>query len=177
MIIETARLRLTPHAPEHLLALIEGEDRFEECSGMRVAPSLRSFFVSEEVSPEWLAGLRESMAADPWRHGFAVVDRESGALIGSVGFTGPPDKEGTAEVAYGIAPDFQGCGYATEAAAAGVAFAFGSGLVRVLRAHTLPTANASMRVLEKCGFTRIGEIVDPTDGLVVRWERKQQATG
>ena len=108
MIIETARLRLTPYAPEHLLALIEGEDRFEECSGLRVAPSLRSFIVSDEVSPEWLAGLRDSMSADPWRHGFAVVDRESGVVIGSIGFTGPPDKDGMAEIAYGIAPDFQG---------------------------------------------------------------------
>jgi len=27
-----------------------------------------------------------------------------------------------------------------------------------------------MRVLEKLGFTSVGEVVDPEDGLVVRWE-------
>ena len=75
------------------------------------------------------------------------------------------------EIAYGIAPDFQGQGYATEAAQAGIGFAFSCEEVRVIRAHTLPTPNASTRVLLKCGFQRKGEIVDPEDGLVWRWER------
>ena len=62
------------------------------------------------------------------------------------------------EIAYGIVPVFQGHGYATEAAQAAVAFAFGSGQVRHVRAHTFPTLNASTRVLAKCGFTRSGEV-------------------
>ena len=41
---------------------------------------------------------------------------------------------------------------------AAVAFAFGSGQVRHVRAHTFPTLNASTRVLAKCGFTRSGEV-------------------
>jgi hypothetical protein len=28
-----------------------------------------------------------------------------------------------------------------------------------------------MRVLAKCGFKSLGEVVDPEDGLVGRWER------
>ena len=73
------------------------------------------------------------------------------------------------EIAYGIVPVFQGHGYATEAAQAAVAFAFGSGQVRHVRAHTFPTLNASTRVLAKCGFTHSGEVEDPEDGLVWRW--------
>jgi len=171
MAIETVHLRLTPYSPEHLLALIEGEGRFEECFGLPAAEGLRAFFVSDDVSPAWLAQLRASTAADPWIHGFAVVHRESGLVIGAVGFKGPPDEDGMVEIAYGIVPGYQRRGYATEAAEAGVAFAFDSGNVRQVRAHTLPTPNASTRVLAKCRFKQIGEVVDAEDGLVWRWER------
>ena len=66
---------------------------------------------------------------------------------------------------------------ATEAAEGLASFAFGSGRVRVVRAHTLPEPNASTRVLAKCGFRYIGEVIDPEDGLVWRWEKHQGDTG
>jgi ribosomal-protein-alanine N-acetyltransferase len=71
-------------------------------------------------------------------------------------------------------PACEGRGYAAEAAAALVAFAFASGQVRLVRAHTLPEANASTRVLLKCGFHHVGAVVDPDDGPVWRWERGPQ---
>jgi RimJ/RimL family protein N-acetyltransferase len=170
MEIKTTRLRLIPFSPEHLLALIEGTERFAERFSLRAADGLREFFVSADVSPGWLAQLRASSAADPWTHGFAAVHRASSAVIGSVGFKGPPNEVGMVEIAYGIVPGFQCQGYATEAAAAGVTFAFASGRVRLVWAHTLPTNNASTRVLTKCGFTRTDEVEDPEDGLV--WRRE-----
>ena len=169
--LETPHLRLLPHSPAHLLALIESREKFEAQSGLHVADGLREFFVSGDVSPEWLSRLRTSKVTDPWVHGFVVVHRESGSAIGSAGFKGPPDEQGSAEIAYGIVPSYQSRGYATEAAAALVTFAIESGQVRLLRAHTLPTPNASTRVLTKCGFAYIGEVIDPEDGLVWRWER------
>ena len=51
-------------------------------------------------------------------------------------------------------------------------FAFRSGLVRVVRAHTRLEGEASMRVLRKCGFERIGQFMDPENGLVWRWEKE-----
>ena len=108
MAIETAHLRLISCSPDHLLALIEGEERFEERFGLPAAKGLRAFIVSDEVSPAWLARLRASSATDPWVHGFAVVHRESRSVIGNVGFKGPPDEEGMVEIAYGIVPAFHG---------------------------------------------------------------------
>jgi [ribosomal protein S5]-alanine N-acetyltransferase len=84
---------------------------------------------------------------------------------------GAPDADGVVEVAYSVAPEHQGKGYATETAKALVSYAFSSGKVRTVRAHTLPETNASGRVLSKCGFRRVGEVIDPDDGLVWRWER------
>src|SRR5213592_40057 len=124
MSLETPRLRLLPCAPEHLLALIDQPERFGQVLGLPAADGLHGFYVSDDVSPTWLAALRSSSSPDPWRHGFFVVHREAASVIGSAGFKGPPDSAGVVEVAYGIVPGFQGHGYATEAAAALLAFAF-----------------------------------------------------
>ena len=171
MTIETEQLRLIPFTPQQLLALLEQPERFAELAGFKAAAGLREFFTSGEVSPAWLDTMRAMEHADPWLLGFAVVHRESGQVIGSAGFKGAPDADGMVEVAYGIVPDFEGRGHATEAAQALVAHAVGSGLVRRVWAHTLPTANASTRVLAKCGFQRLDDVVDPDDGPVWRWER------
>jgi hypothetical protein len=100
MTIETARLQLRPHAPDHLLALLEGVPQFEERIGLRAAGGLQDFIASDEISPAWLAQLRTARAADPWMHGFAVVHRESASVIGSAGFKGPPDEDEAVEIAY-----------------------------------------------------------------------------
>lgn len=94
MSLETHRLTLLPCSPEHLLMLIDQPERFEQVLGMPAADGLRGFFVSDDVSPDWLAALRNSSGPDPWRHGFFVVHRDSGSVIGSAGFKGPPDSTG-----------------------------------------------------------------------------------
>ena len=125
-----------------------------------------------QVSPDWLAALRASESIDPWRHGFSMVHRETGCNVGSCGFKGPP-ADGFVEIAYGIEPEHRCKRYATEAAEALTSFAFAQN-VPLVRAHTFHEANASTRVLTKCGFLRIGEVIDPEDGLVWRWERHRE---
>lgn len=174
MTIATAHLRLLPLGPAELLALGEGVAQFETLTGFRAAEGLRDFFVSGEVSPEWLERLRTSTDYDPWRHGFGVVEGDSDTVVGLASFKGPPDADGVVEIAYGIVPSYEGRGYATEAAAALVDFAQRDARVRVVRAHTLPERNASTHVLTKCGFELLGEVIDPEDGLVWRWERPPQ---
>lgn len=171
---ETSRLLLLASSPRHLLALLEEPDRFVELTGFSAAEGLRELFGSGDVSPAWLAALRTASSPDPWRHGFFVIDRDERCVIGSAGFKGPPDPRGVVEIAYGIAPSYEGKGYATEAAGALVAFAFAWPEVQVVRAHTLPVANASTRVLRKCGFRHVDSVVDPEDGPVWRWERGRE---
>ena len=152
--ILTEHLALRLETPEKALARIEAmsqEDR-------------------DEVSPVWLARLKAAPSPDPWTHGFAMLQRGSDTTVGSCGYKGPPDRDASVEIAYGVDPAFEGRGYATEAARALAEFAFATGNVRVVRAHTRPEPSASTRVLTKCGFTRVGEVIDPEDGLVWRWE-------
>ena len=152
--ILTENLKLLLQTPEQLLASIEAMNTSDRA----------------EVSPEWLARVRASTSADPWVHGFAIVHLATGTAIGSCGYKSPPGPDAVVEIAYGVDPAFQGRGYATEAARALIAFAFGSGRVSLVRAHTRPAESASTRVLTKCRFERVGEVVDPEDGLVWRWE-------
>jgi RimJ/RimL family protein N-acetyltransferase len=177
MSFETARLVLLACSPQQLVALIEEPGRLEELTGFPAADGLREFFVSGDVSPKWLAALRNTSSPDPWRHGFFVVDRERRCVIGSAGFKGPPDSSGVVEIAYGIVPSAEGNGYATEAAKALLAFALETADVQLVRAHTLPVANASTRVLLKCGFRHTESVVDPDDGPVWRWERARESVG
>jgi len=126
-------------------------------------------FEKAQLSVAWLAQFEASGASDPWVHGFRLVHRSSGNIVGFCSFKGPP-ADGVVEIAYGIAPEEQGKGYATEAAQALVAFARTFPEVKVIRAHTLADGAASKRVLEKCGFQCVGEVVDPEDGPVLRFE-------
>jgi RimJ/RimL family protein N-acetyltransferase len=150
--IETARLRLVLESTEVVLARIEA-----------MSPAERA-----EVSPDWLARVRTG-APSPWTHGFAVIERVTGEQVGVCGYKGPPDSEAVVEIAYGVIPEYQGRGYAKETAAALAEYALGAG-ARLVRAHTRPENAASARVLTACGFERVGDVMDPEDGLVQRWE-------
>lgn len=154
--VQTRSLKLVAQTREEVRAFVE-----------QMQPHERA-----EVSPAWLALLDGSSSIDPWIHGFVLVHRITDSVIGRCGFKGPPGTDGVVEIAYGVAPEHQGKGYATEAAAALVSYAFSHRQVRVVRAHTLPEANASTRVLTKCGFRHMGEVIDAEDGLVWRWEKQ-----
>jgi RimJ/RimL family protein N-acetyltransferase len=173
MPLESSRLRLVPLTPAHLLALIEGYSEFAQAFGLPAADGLRDFYVSDYLEEAWLTQLRELSqgAADPWVWGFAVVELAAQAVVGTVGFKGPPDETGVVEIAYGIVPSREGQGFATEAATAVIELAVTDSRVRWIQAHTQPEANASTHVLKKCRFEFVGEVTDPVDGQVWRWER------
>lgn len=175
-LVESARIRLRPLAPANILALIEGVDIFTERFGVRPAEGLREFYVSGDVSPLWLEQLRVANGTDPWTFGFAIIDKASNTVVGSGGFKGAPDVKGVVEIAYGIVPAYEGKGYASEVTAELVAFAFRDSRVRKVCAHTLPENNASARVLIKNRFLKVGEVEDPEDGLVWRWERARESS-
>ncbi len=151
--IQTTNLRLVPQSVEDIRVQMESlsaEDR-------------------AQYSPDWIARVF-SGEADWWTLGFVIALRSDIGRIGACGFKGPPDADGAVEIAYGLVPEYQNRGLATEAASALVGHAFRDAQVRVVRAHTLSDSNASARVLTKCGFRLKGQVVDPEDGLVWRWE-------
>ncbi|MBA3961961.1 MAG: GNAT family N-acetyltransferase [Chthoniobacterales bacterium] len=161
---------LMGHTPEDLRALSESREAYERRVGRALAEGVREFMIGPEVSPAFLEQLETSSETDPWRDGFGVLHLVDNVIIGLCSYGGPPGDDGAVEISYGVSPAYQGRGYATEVAQLLIERAVATAQVRVLRAHTLPESNASTRVLEKCGFKFAGEIVDPEDGLIGRWE-------
>nr|BFD84156.1 GNAT family N-acetyltransferase [Streptomyces sp. Xyl84] len=99
----------------------------------------------------------ESGAHRPESGMFVLVRREDGRAVGGMGFHGPPDEDGCAEVGYDLAPSARGHGYATEALRALSAWALARDDVRRLLA-TVDRANVpSQRVVTRAGYVRVGE--------------------
>lgn len=109
-------------------------------------------------------------AVSPWG-GYLAVDSQAERIVGCCGFKGNPTPEKMVEIAYFIFPEFEGQGFATAAAREIFAIADRSADAALVVAHTLPDRNASCRVLEKAGFHCVGDVIDPEDGSVWRWER------
>jgi RimJ/RimL family protein N-acetyltransferase len=88
-------------------------------------------------------------------YAFAVVLRDSGELIGTIGLHGQNDHN-HAEIGYWIGVPYWGHGYATEAAAAVVRFGFETlGLHRIYAMH-FSRNPSSGRVLQKIGMRHEG---------------------
>ncbi|MBD1877258.1 hypothetical protein [Coleofasciculus sp. FACHB-T130] len=74
VVIQTESLKLILQSTEEILAWVES-----------LSPADKA-----EISPDWLARVCASTAADPWTHGFSLVERASSAVIGSCAYKGPP---------------------------------------------------------------------------------------
>jgi RimJ/RimL family protein N-acetyltransferase len=129
--------------------------------------------VQAQISADWLAKFAQSAFEDPWVHGFNLLLTD-GTNVGLGSFKGPP-VDGVVEIAYAIVPEHQRKGYAKAAARAMVEYALRSPAVSKVIAHTLPDGIASQHVLLSSGFRHTGEVVDPDDGLVWRFEISRES--
>jgi len=88
---------------------------------------------------------------------WAVVDRESGSVVGDVGF-GVYEPSGEPELGYTLAAAFWGRGYGLEAARACVDAAFAHLPARRLVAKVEVGNERSLRLAERLGMHRVGTI-------------------
>ena len=86
-----------------------------------------------------------------------ILPQPRPTLIGIVAAKGPPDPEGTVEVAVGIVPSHEGRGYATEALQALLNWVCRDPRTRRIVGETHPRRVASIAVMEKCGMSFVGE--------------------
>lgn len=142
--IETARLLLRPFRSE------DAEDLYRYASDPRVGPAAgwrphRSVEESREVI--------ETVYRQPGV--FALMDKATGRVIGSAGFTGFHRRETRAkddQIGYSLSPSHWGRGLAGEAVEALLRLAFGQmGLELVWCEHYDGNIN-SKRVIQRCGF-------------------------
>jgi ribosomal-protein-alanine N-acetyltransferase len=148
----TERLELKPMPAPAAAALPENRATASRALGVR-------------LPAEWphsgLFGLlRRQAAASEYTERFGIwvmIERDSGSVVGDIGFHGPPDDTGTIEIGYSVIPDRRRHGYATEAANALVEWALSQQDVHVIVAGCDPKNVPSICTLERIGFRRTGE--------------------
>jgi [ribosomal protein S5]-alanine N-acetyltransferase len=84
-----------------------------------------------------------------------IIKESDRTIIGDAGFKAPPRQDGVVDLGYSLIAGERGNGYATEAAAALVQWAFCQPAVKAVSALCLISNNASIRVLLKLGLTEI----------------------
>lgn len=144
-ILETERLILRELAPE---------DRDDLAKVLSDAEAMRYYphpFSEKEVEG-WIRWNTENYR----KYGYglwAVIRREDGVFLGDCGIT-MQEIEGRElpELGYHIIPAYGGRGYATEAAAACMDYAFGILNMDTLYSYTTPENLPSRRVAEKIGM-------------------------
>ncbi len=103
---------------------------------------------------------------------WVMIERESGSVVGDVGFMGPPNDGGSIEIGYSVIPNLRRRGYATEAARTIVDWALQESGVKVVVASCDNDNGSSIRTLERIGFLRVHEV----DGQI-RWRYDSQPDG
>ena len=88
---------------------------------------------------------------------WAVVEKASGRVIGSCGFTRFDYPNDAGEIGYVFHPDFGGKGYATEAVAEVLRFGFVALKLHRIEARYLKGNDRSVRVMERLGMQYEGE--------------------
>lgn len=120
----------------------------------------------KDLCASTIAMYPQGTAPLPW---VGYLAEERGVPVGTCAFKTPP-VAGEVEIAYFTFPGHEGRGVATRMAQRLIQVAAASGAT-LIKAQTLPEANASTRVLEKLGFRLVGPVMHPEDGEVWEWHR------
>jgi ribosomal-protein-alanine N-acetyltransferase len=162
MTIATPRLDLLPLSPPLVAALVAGD--------VEVARSLAPFPMDASTfdGDAHVLSLRHAqLTADPTEEPWllrAAVLRESGEVVGKVGFHAPPAADGGVEIGYRVTPSYRRQGLASEMSVALIRWAAEQGATSCL-ASIRPDNVPSLAVATKLGFVRTGEQMDEIDGL------------
>ncbi len=166
----TPRLRLRRSRPEDA----------ETISAYRSDPEVHRYQGWERTDPDGVRGEIEEMASRApgapggWMQ-LSVEERETGQLVGDVGLSPVDDEPYVIKIGYTMSPPFQGRGYATEAVAALIAYAFGTLRADVVRAYASADNLPSIRVAEKVGMQLV-ERIERRSGDRVRYVVKYELT-
>ena len=91
-------------------------------------------------------------------------------IVGSAGFHDFPDENGMIEIGFGIVPEKQNQGYGVELLRGMWKMICKRSDVKTLRYTVSPENKPSMHIINKFGFKKVGEHIDPEDGLELIFE-------
>jgi [ribosomal protein S5]-alanine N-acetyltransferase len=162
--IHADRLDLVPLSPALLDAILTGRrPDAEAIAGMKLPEGW-----PDERDRRLLRLRRDQMRQDPGCQQWllrAMVLRGGQTMVGHIGFHGPPQTIGRAELGYSVVPDHRRRGYAIEATLALMDWAAREHDVRNFFVSIAPDNAASLALATKLGFAKVGEQIDEEDGL------------
>jgi [ribosomal protein S5]-alanine N-acetyltransferase len=173
ILLRTRRLQLRSATPELAAADLNNRFEFSRLLGADVPRDWPPPLNDDNSKAFTLRYLEENPDAAGWAAWYFLLPSkadERAQTIGIGGFKGKPSQQGVVEVGYSVMSDHQRLGFASEATAALIDWAFSHPEVQLVTAETLPALVASLRVLEKNGFHLLGE---GSEKGVVRYGRKR----
>jgi len=154
--IESRRLRLIAATPALVAEDLKGRRMLSEALGVIVPPNWPPELYDHNALEYSVRQLRDP-AERNWSFWYLVYRHsDPGELLGICGFKGRPDAQGSVEIGYSVLHQYRNQGYATEAVARLVEWAFSHRNVREVSAETLPHLRQSIRVMEKNGLRYTG---------------------
>jgi RimJ/RimL family protein N-acetyltransferase len=156
--LSTKRLELLPPTPELVRAELTDRFRFSRMLDA-IVPTSWPPPLNDGADPERALELLDASPCDAgFTRWYVLLHAPNGRkiAIGCAAFKGPPGHDRKVEIAISVLPEHQKAGYATEAVAALLAWAFEDGSVEIVAAETFPHLIGSVRVLEKTGFRHVG---------------------
>ncbi len=171
-VLESDRLTLVAATDELVAADLSGRDALAARLNAKVGEEWPPALFSTTVMRVIMEQLRDRSQTG-WSAWYLLL-REQGkrTLVGICQFKGRPDASGSVEIAYSVLDPFRNMGFATEAVARLVRWAFGHQVVTEVCAETMPYRRHSIRVLEKLGFIPAGA---GSEQGVVRYVLRQPA--
>ena len=152
--IETKRLKIYPASEEQMKTFIAAQ----------------TVDILKAAYSEMLDGALAHPDSWEW-YAIWMIELKDGTHIGELCFKGI-DESGSTETGYGIAEDYQNCGYAAEAVCAVVDWALEQNTITGVTAEVEKDNIASVRVLEKSGFELTGRTGE--EGPVYRKVKNQK---
>lgn len=151
--LSTQRLRL--HAlslDEARMALFGDLSALGHALGATVAPDWPGKDLTDALR-DIIPQMQRMMADERWL--WVIIEPASATVIGDIGFHGPVTGSQTVELGYLILPEYQGHGYATEAAEAMIVWAAGRPDVERVIVRIAHHNIRSLRVAAKLGMREI----------------------
>ena len=147
----TERLFLIPLRPDGMRALLARTTDPE-----LVQPYTDMLDLSLTYPDQWV-----------WYTAWGLYQNDSGDWVGDLCFKGLPEN-GHPEIGYGLLPEYEHQGYATEAVRAACRWAFGQPGVTAVEAETDPDNAASQAVLRRVGFVPTGMMGEEGPRFILR---------
>lgn len=168
--IQTHRLDLVSLSPDAIDAALAGRrEETEALAGLRLPDDW-----PDERAARFLRMRLDQLRSDPeWQEWLAramVLRTNTRPMAGYIGFHGPPDVIGRAEMGYAVLPHWRRRGYAMEATKALMDWArLHHGVARFFLS-VAPDNGPSLAMAAKLGFRQVGEQIDEEDGLELVFE-------